>query len=81
MERINQSRTPIIGSNIERLCKKRNLKYIDVIAQLNVSGISYVTSGIFSKVIHGYNNPSVEMLMALTIILDCDYNEFFKAKE
>jgi transcriptional regulator with XRE-family HTH domain len=78
MERITQTRQPIIGSNIERLCKENKLRYIDVIAQLNVRGIDYVTTGIFSKVIHGHNNPSVEMLIALTEIFNCDFNEFFK---
>ena len=78
MERIKQTRMPIIGKNIERLCKEKNIRYIDVIAQLNVKGIDYVTTGIFSKVIHGLNNPSVEMLIALTKILNCDFNEFFK---
>ena len=78
MERITQTRRPLIGRNIERLCKEKNIRYIDVIAKLNVVGIDYVTTGVFSKVIHGHNNPSVEMLVALTKIFDCDYNEFFK---
>lgn len=78
MERITQTRFPLIGRNIERLCKEKNLRYIDVIAKLNVMGVDYVTTGVFSKVIHGHNNPSVEMLVALTKIFDCDYNEFFK---
>ena len=78
MERITQTRMPLIGRNIERLCKENKLRYIDVIAKLNVMGIDYVTTGVFSKVIHGHNNPSVEMLVALTKIFDCDYNEFFK---
>lgn len=78
MERITQTRVPIVGRNIERLCKENDLRYIDVIAQLNVMGVDYVTTGIFSKVIHGHNNPSVEMLIALTDIFKCDYNEFFK---
>ena len=78
MERITQTRNPIIGKNIERLCKENNLRYIDVIAKLNVLGVSYVTTGIFSKIIHGHNNPSVEMLVSLTEIFNCDYNEFFK---
>ena len=78
MERITQTRNPIIGTNIERLCKERNMRYIDVITKLNIKGVDYVTTGIFSKVIHGHNNPSVEMLIALTEILNCDFNEFFK---
>lgn len=78
MERITQTRNPIIGQNIERLCKEKHLRYIDVIAKLNILGVDYVTTGIFSKVIHGHNNPSVEMLIALTHIFNCDFNEFFK---
>lgn len=78
MERITQTRMPLIGNNIERLCKEKNLRYVDVIAKLNVMGIDYVTTGVFSKVIHGHNNPSVEMLVALTKIFNCDFNEFFK---
>ena len=76
-ERINQHKNPIIGTNIVRLRKERNLKAIDVIAKLQLKGI-YVTTGIFSKIEHGRNNPSVEIIIALTEIFECDCNEFFK---
>ncbi len=76
-ERINQHKNPIIGTNIVRLRKERNLKAIDVIAKLQLKGI-YVTTGIFSKIEHGRNNPSVEIIIALTVIFECDFNEFFK---
>lgn len=71
-ERINQHKNPIIGTNIVRLRKERNLKAIDVIAKLQLKGI-YV-----SKIEHGRNNPSVEIIIALTEIFECDFNEFFK---
>ena len=76
-ERINQHRNPIIGTNIRRLRKERNLKATEVIAKLQLMDVS-VTTGIFSKVENGYNNPTVDMLIALTQIFDCDFNEFFK---
>ena len=76
-ERINQHKNPIIGTNIVRLRKERSLKAIDVIAKLQLKGI-YVTTGIFSKIEHGRNNPSVEIIIALTEIFECDFNEFFK---
>ena len=44
--------------------------------ELQLKGIK-VTTGIFSKVEHGLNNPTVDMLIALTDIFDCDFNEFF----
>ena len=76
-ERINQHKNPIVGENIRRLRKERNMKATEVIAKLQLKDV-YVTTGIFSKVENGYNNPSVDMLIALTEIFDCDFNEFFK---
>lgn len=76
-ERINQHNTPIVGTNIRRLRKERGLKAVDVIAKLQLLDIN-VNTGIFSKVEKGRNNPTVEMLIALTDIFQCDFNEFFK---
>ncbi len=77
MERINQRTNPIVGSNIRRLRTERGLKNKDIVARLQLRGVE-ITSGTYSKVELGMNNPSVSMLTALTDILDCDYNEFFK---
>ena len=76
-ERINQHKNPIVGINIRRLRKERNMKATEVVAKLQLKDV-YVTTGIFSKVENGYNNPSVDMLIALTEIFSCDFNEFFK---
>lgn len=76
-ERINQHTNPIIGTNIRRLRQERGLKAVDVIAKLQLQGIN-VNTGIFSKVEKGRNNPTVDMLIALTDIFQCDFNEFFK---
>lgn len=79
-ERINQHRNPLVGTNIRRLRKERKMKAVDVIAQLQLRGV-YVTTGIFSKVEHGLNNPSVDMLIALTEVFQCDFNEFFEQEK
>ena len=76
-ERINQHLNPLVGSNIKRLRKEKRMKAVDVIAKLQLMNV-YVTTGIFSKVENGRNNPTVDMLVALTEIFDCDFNEFFK---
>jgi len=76
-ERINQHKNPLVGKNIKRLRLERNFKAVDVIAKMQLDGV-YVTTGIFSKVENGRNNPSVDMLIALTHIFECDFNEFFK---
>lgn len=75
--RINQHKNPIIGSNIRRLRLERNMKATEVIAKLQLKDVN-VTTGIFSKVEHGRNNPSVDMIIALQEIFDVDYKEFFK---
>ena len=77
-ERINQHKNPLVGTNIRRLRNDRNMKATEVIAKLQLENV-YVTTGIFSKVENGYNNPSVDMLIALTKIFQCDFNEFFKS--
>lgn len=76
-ERINQHKNPIVGTNIKRLRIEHKLKAVEVIARLQVKGLS-VNVGTFSKVENGRNNPSVDLLIALTEIFNCDYNEFFK---
>lgn len=76
-ERINQHNNPIVGSNIRRLRKLNKLKATEVIAKLQLKDIN-LTTGIFSKVENGCNNPTVDMLIALTEIFNCDFNEFFK---
>lgn len=76
-ERINQHLNPIVGSNIRRLRKERGMKATEVIAKLQIKDIN-VTTGIFSKVENGWNNPTVDMMIALTEIFECDFNEFFK---
>ncbi len=76
-ERVNQHLNPLIGTNIKRLRKERNMKATEVIAKLQCENVN-VTTGIFSKVENGYNNPTVDILIALTKIFKCDYNEFFK---
>ena len=68
---------PIVGSNIRKIRRSCGLKAVDVIAKLQLRGIE-VTTGTFSKVENGYNNPSVDMLIALTDILQCDFNDFFR---
>ena len=76
-ERINQHKNPIVGKNIKRLRTERHMKATEVIAKLQLKDVS-INTGIFSKIENGYNNPSVNLLIALTEIFGCDFNEFFK---
>lgn len=76
-ERINQSKNPLVGSNIRKLRKERNMKAVEVVAKLQLKEVP-ITTGTFSKVENGYNNPSVDLLIALTQIFKCDFNAFFE---
>lgn len=77
MDRVNQRTNHLLGSNIKRLREYNKLRNIDVITQLQLRGVS-ISSSTYSKVEMGLNNPSVDMLIALTDIFKCDFNEFFK---
>ena len=79
-ERVNQHLNPIIGSNIKRLQEERGMKSTEVIAKLQLMDIN-VTSGIYSKVLNGRNNPSVSMIIALAEIFNVSFDEFFKKLE
>lgn len=76
-ERVNQHKNPIIGQNIKRLRKLKNLKAIELVAMLQLDNVS-ISSGTLSKVENGRNNPSVDLIMSLKKIFDVDYEEFFK---
>lgn len=57
-----------------RLEKKLKNKYI--VTQLQLFGVE-ISTGTHSKIKSGHKNLSVDMLIALTDIFECDYNAFF----
>ena len=77
MERINQKTNHLIGNNIRDLRLKKGLRNKDIVTQLQLQGID-ISTGTYSKIETGLNNPSVDLLIALTDILSCDYNAFFQ---
>lgn len=77
MERINQRTNHLIGTNLRSLRLKKGLRNKDIVTQLQLRGID-ISTGTYSKVETGLNNPSVDLLIALTDILSCDYNAFFR---
>ena len=77
MERVNQRTNHLVGTNIKRLRIEHELRNRDIVAKLQIEGVE-ITASTYSKVEMGLNNPSVDMLIALTKIFRCDYNAFFK---
>lgn len=80
MERVNQRENHLLGSNIRKLREAKGLRNRDVLAQLQLRGIDIARST-YSKMELGINNPTVDVLIALTEILDCDFNAFFQQNE
>lgn len=76
MERVNQRENHLLGSNIRKIRESRGLRNRDVLAQLQLRGIDIARST-YSKMELGINNPTVDVLIALTEIFDCDFNALF----
>ncbi len=76
MERVNQRTNHLLGTNIRKLRIQKGLRNKDIVAQLQLRGVE-ISTGTYSKVEMGLNNPSVDLLIALTDILECDFNAFF----
>ncbi|MCI5740303.1 MAG: helix-turn-helix transcriptional regulator [Lachnospiraceae bacterium] len=77
MERVNQRTNHLLGTNIKKLRIQKELRNKDIVAQLQLRGVE-ISTGTYSKVEMGLNNPSVDLLIALTDILECDFNAFFR---
>ena len=76
MERVNQRTNHLIGNNIRKLRIERGIRNKDIVVQLQLRGVE-ISTGTYSKVEMGLNNPSVDLLIALAEIFDCDFNAFF----
>lgn len=77
MDRVNQRTNHLLGRNLRKLRIANKSKNRDVVAKLQVMDVN-VNSAILSKVECGTNNPSVDLLIALTKIYHCDFNAFFE---
>lgn len=77
MERVNQRENHLLGSNIRKIREAKGLRNRDVLVELQLRGINIARST-YSKMELGINNPTVDVLIALTEILECDFNDLFK---
>lgn len=65
-----------IGNNIRTLRKSRNLKQDDVVAQMQLLGID-ISRSTYAKIETNLMNIKVSELLALKIIFNCEFSEFF----
>lgn len=57
MERINQRTNHLLGRNIKKLRIQKSLRNKDIVSQLQLRGVE-ISTGTYSKVEMGLNNPS-----------------------
>ena len=66
----------IVGANIKRLRKANHIKQNTLVAKLQLMNVNI---SVFSlcKIEKGMQNPTVSLLVALTDLLGCDFNDLF----
>lgn len=74
---IQMKHTNILGANIRRIRKAKNLKAVDVLAYLQLEGIE-ISSSSYTKIEKGTNNPTVEFIIAVKNYFECEYDELFR---
>ncbi len=77
MKGINQCKNHLLGENIRKIRLEKHIRNTDVATQLQVQRIE-ISATAYSKMEMRINNPSVDVLIALTKILECDFNAFFE---
>ena len=76
-DRVNQRTNNLLGHNIKQIRTEKGLRNRDIIAKLQLKGID-ISRSTYSKIELGINNPSVDLLIALTEIFECDFNRLFQ---
>lgn len=66
-----------IGQNISRIRKEHGMTQDQVIARLNLMGID-ISKSTYAKLETNRMNIKVSELVALSLILDVDFNAFFQ---
>ncbi len=77
MKGINQCKNHLLGENIRKIRLEKHIRNTDVATQLQVQRIE-ISATAYSKMEMRINNPNVDVLIALTKILECDFNAFFE---
>lgn len=80
IERISQRKNNLLGNNIKRLRLERGLRNRDVICKLQLQGIE-IYFGTYSKLEAGKFNSTVDMIMALTQVFQCGYEELLREQK
>lgn len=68
-----------IGKNIAKLRKSMRIKQTEMVARLQINGID-ISIYSYNRIEKGTQNPTVSLLYACCLILNCDFNTLFGFK-
>jgi len=80
MQKLKQSCDEGIGQNLKRLRKSKKLTQIDVVRELEFFGFE-ISRTTYNKMEHNNYSIRIKELMALKLIFDCEFSEFFENLE
>lgn len=73
MQKLKQDKVFGIGDNLRRLRKRKGYTQVDIAAKLDLYGLN------ISRVTYNKNySIRINELLALKLILDCDFEDFFQ---
>ena len=77
MQKMKQDNEYGIGSNLCRLRKKKRYTQVEVVKRLELYGIR-ISRVTYNKMEHNYYSIRVKELLALSLIYECNLNEFYE---
>lgn len=67
-----------IGTNVARLRKEKNMSQLDLALAIGLKSSGLISVG---ELHHNNKHFSIEKLYKISLVLNCDINEFFKPIE
>lgn len=77
MQKLKQDKQIGIGDNLRKLRTKKGFSQVDVVAKLELYGIN-ISRVTYNKMEHNYYSIRTNELLALKLIYECEFNDFFQ---
>ena len=77
MQKLKQDKVFGIGDNLRRQRKRKGYTQVDIAAKLDLYGLN-ISRVTYNKMEHNNYSIRINELLALKLILDCDFEDFFQ---
>ena len=77
MQKLKQDELFGIGKNLRRLRKLKGYTQVAMVAKLDLYGLN-ISRVTYNKMEHNKYSIRINELLALKLILECDFDDFFK---